>query len=354
MFRTAQRQAWLLERHARETLPLWEDRHKSEHAAPDALEIHRDVQDALSIVGRLPPRLQRIALLRALGLRHADIGEITGDSPTRVYQLVTRANDRIHEILSERHHATEPSSPRAERLWALETDPPEWLTRHIAALNDRTAANRVRRCSDGRGAGRRSRSTTTAAPRGPTASTSCSTRRSATSSSVASARSRCGRSRTSSTRAPASIAEASTTRRGRFSRRLPLARMEIPQLVPVEYAGELVALVSPQRVHIIAPWLLARPAGDPDLRFVGYMCACCGEVLAGRLPGPFTSAMAEEWTRCALIPDDAVRALHGTSDGHAAGALNVPVDQLARARCHIRAAGLRSGSATNLPGRRDR
>jgi hypothetical protein len=41
MFRTAQRQAWLLERHARETLPLWEDRHKSRLNAPDALEVHR-------------------------------------------------------------------------------------------------------------------------------------------------------------------------------------------------------------------------------------------------------------------------------------------------------------------------
>jgi hypothetical protein len=92
------------------------------------------VQDALSIVGKLPPRLQRIALLRALGLRHAEIGEITGDSPTRVYQLITRANDRIHEILAERHHASEPSSRRAERLWELENDPPEWLTRHIGRV----------------------------------------------------------------------------------------------------------------------------------------------------------------------------------------------------------------------------
>jgi hypothetical protein len=134
MFRTAQRQAWLLERHARDTLPIWEDRHNSQRRAPDTLAIRRDVQDALWIVGRLPPRLQRIAVLRAFGMRHSDIGEITGDSPTRVSQLITRANDEIHDILAERHHATKPSSPRAERLWELESDPPEWLTRHIGRV----------------------------------------------------------------------------------------------------------------------------------------------------------------------------------------------------------------------------
>jgi hypothetical protein len=57
--------------------------------------------------------------------------------------------------------------------------------------------------------------------------------------------------------------------------------MDLPVLVPVEYRGELVALVSRERIHIISPWLLDRPVGDPDLRFVAFMCACCGEVLNG-------------------------------------------------------------------------
>src|SRR4051794_22041072 len=47
--------------------------------------------------------------------------------------------------------------------------------------------------------------------------------------------------------------------------------MELPELVPIEYRGQLVALVSIRRIHIIAPWLLARPSGDPELRFVAYM-----------------------------------------------------------------------------------
>jgi DNA-directed RNA polymerase specialized sigma24 family protein len=139
LFRTAQRQAWLLERQAHENFPLrsfeWEDmRETVQGIAEDRLDVHRDVQDALSIIGRLPPRLQRIALLRGLGLRHSDISEITGDSPTRVQQLITRVNDQIHEQLAERMHADDRFSPRAERLWQLETQTPAWLTGRIGKV----------------------------------------------------------------------------------------------------------------------------------------------------------------------------------------------------------------------------
>jgi hypothetical protein len=76
--------------------------------------------------------------------------------------------------------------------------------------------------------------------------------------------------------------------------------MELPTLVPVEYRGELVALVSPRRVHIIAPRLLAAPRADADLMFVALMCACCTEILAGRLAGPYTDVLGEEWAQRAL------------------------------------------------------
>jgi hypothetical protein len=80
LFRTAQRQAWLLEREVRESSPLrsfeWEDvRQTVQGVSEDTAEIRGDVQDALSIIGKLPPRLQRIALLRGLGMRHADISD---------------------------------------------------------------------------------------------------------------------------------------------------------------------------------------------------------------------------------------------------------------------------------------
>jgi hypothetical protein len=84
--------------------------------------------------------------------------------------------------------------------------------------------------------------------------------------------------------------------------------MELPTLVPIEYRGELVALVSPRRVHIIAPRLLAAPIADPELRFVALMCACCSEVLAGRIPGPYTDALGEEWAERVLRAQAATRA----------------------------------------------
>ena len=76
--------------------------------------------------------------------------------------------------------------------------------------------------------------------------------------------------------------------------------MELPTLVPIEYYGELVALVSPRRVHIISPRMRAAAVGDRDLMFVALMCACCSEVLAGNLPGPYTDALGETWARRAL------------------------------------------------------
>jgi hypothetical protein len=76
--------------------------------------------------------------------------------------------------------------------------------------------------------------------------------------------------------------------------------MELPTLVPIEYRGELVALVSKERIHIVAPRLRTCAAGDPELKFVTYMCACCVEVLQERLPGPYTEMLAETWARHAL------------------------------------------------------
>jgi hypothetical protein len=76
--------------------------------------------------------------------------------------------------------------------------------------------------------------------------------------------------------------------------------VELPQLIPIEHRGELVALVSRRRTHIVSPRLLAAPGGDSDLMFVALMCACCSQVLHGRIPGPYTSELGEAWARRAL------------------------------------------------------
>lgn len=76
--------------------------------------------------------------------------------------------------------------------------------------------------------------------------------------------------------------------------------MDHPTLVPIEYRGELVALVSPTRIHIVSPRLRACPPEDHDFRFVTFMCLCCGEALNGRLPGPYSNDIGEMWAERAM------------------------------------------------------
>jgi hypothetical protein len=83
-----------------------------------------------------------------------------------------------------------------------------------------------------------------------------------------------------------------------FGARAPLRGMQLSSLVPIEYRGERVALVSSRRAYIISPRLLAAPVGDAeDLLVVALMCACCSEVFAGNLPGPYTDEPGERWAR---------------------------------------------------------
>src|SRR4051812_33057760 len=136
LFRTAQREAWRLQREIGEPLPIRdvEDEPGGSWGPVDPRDqyaIRDGVEDALSVLGHLSPRLQQIKLLRALGLHHGEISEITGDSPTRVAQLIAQANMRIYEHLEDRAFETEELSPRARRLWELERDQPRWLTSRI-------------------------------------------------------------------------------------------------------------------------------------------------------------------------------------------------------------------------------
>jgi hypothetical protein len=68
--------------------------------------------------------------------------------------------------------------------------------------------------------------------------------------------------------------------RGDFSSDKPLMRMRLPDLQPVEHDGELIALVSRDRVHIVSPRLLALPAGDPELSHAAYTALLCSLQLA--------------------------------------------------------------------------
>jgi hypothetical protein len=136
LFRVAQREAWRLERESGDALPVRdvEDEPGSSSVSVDPRDqyaIRDGVDDAFSVLEHLSPRLQRIAMLRALGVRHAEISEITGDSPTRVGQLIATANARMSDYLNERSLEADALPPRAKRLWELERDQPRWLTSRI-------------------------------------------------------------------------------------------------------------------------------------------------------------------------------------------------------------------------------
>jgi hypothetical protein len=100
-------------------------------AQPDEYELRTDLRDAMAIVAALPMRLREVALRRAFGLSHAEIVDVTGNSPRRVQKLITQANYLMDEHLADRKHAERPSSPRAERLYRLEREAPQWLVGEI-------------------------------------------------------------------------------------------------------------------------------------------------------------------------------------------------------------------------------
>jgi len=135
LFVTAQREAWALEHDVRRQTPVGGAPELSDLAkvldAPDLLERLDELCDGLALLGQLPRRLRRVALMRALGLRRADIVEVTGESATRVDKLISNANLLIDETLAEWAHAERPASPRAERLWQIEHEPPDWLIQRI-------------------------------------------------------------------------------------------------------------------------------------------------------------------------------------------------------------------------------
>jgi hypothetical protein len=100
----------------------------------------------------------------------------------------------------------------------------------------------------------------------------------------------------------------------------------------ITYRGRPVALVAPERVHVLASWLQDSPPGDPDARFVLFMCTFARMVQLGRLPPPFSSTAAERWARTALIDDDDLLAHPHRPAGEQARCAGVPTDQIATRR----------------------
>ena len=101
-------------------------------------------------------------------------------------------------------------------------------------------------------------------------------------------------------------------------------------LQPITYRGRVAACATGTRVFL-ADELRRRPAGDPDLTFVLFMCFYARDVMSGELPGRYTDEKARAYARAALIPEELLeRSL--ADPGRTARALCVPVDELLHAR----------------------
>jgi hypothetical protein len=101
-------------------------------------------------------------------------------------------------------------------------------------------------------------------------------------------------------------------------------------LQPITYRGRLVACATASRVFLVDE-LERRPASDPELTFVLFMCAYARDVITGELPGPYSDENARIYARAALIPGELIERTLGDIT-RMAGALRVPVDELRQAR----------------------
>ncbi len=101
-------------------------------------------------------------------------------------------------------------------------------------------------------------------------------------------------------------------------------------LQPITYRGRLAACATATRVFL-AHELRHRPADDPELKFVLFMCLYARDVLSGEIPGPYRHEDACTYARAALIPAELLeRPLRDTKS--TAVALGVPVGELLHAR----------------------
>jgi hypothetical protein len=101
-------------------------------------------------------------------------------------------------------------------------------------------------------------------------------------------------------------------------------------VLPISYRGRTVAACTRER-YFLSDDLERRPPGDPELVFVTMLCAYAGDVLQGRVEGPYTEADARHYARMVLIPTELLERPE-LDDIHVAAGLGVPIDELRAAR----------------------
>jgi len=107
-------------------------------------------------------------------------------------------------------------------------------------------------------------------------------------------------------------------------------------LEPIEYRGELVALVGVERFHLISLRLLECPPDDPDLRFVAFMCVYRREAAEHGVSGYTAGDALKRRARQTLVDERELRTDAHLSDSELARRLNVPRDQSCRCARRVR------------------
>jgi hypothetical protein len=101
-------------------------------------------------------------------------------------------------------------------------------------------------------------------------------------------------------------------------------------LQPITYRGRLAACATATRVFL-ADEFERRPGGDPELKFVLFMCLYARDVLTGEVSGAYGHEDACAYARAALIPAELLE--RPLSDARStAAALGVPISELLYAR----------------------
>ena len=133
LFRVAQREAFRLDAlERREAENVDQDGRAVELPDPHDRQAERDeLIAAIQELRRLPPRLQRLVLLRSQVDTQQDLAKHEGLSPGRVSFLLAK----VERLVDQRAQRQETRAPRPRggprRLREPEDDPPEWLTNAI-------------------------------------------------------------------------------------------------------------------------------------------------------------------------------------------------------------------------------
>lgn len=111
-------------------------------------------------------------------------------------------------------------------------------------------------------------------------------------------------------------------------------------VIVIDCQGRPAAVVTGAGVELAAQ-IAVLEADHPIRRWVACKAFFAGDVLAGRLHGPYNDRRAEHFARCVLIDDDHLAAVLAAdpdiSDAALAEHFAVPIEQLAEKRLDINA-----------------